>query len=297
MSTRKIKKHIDATKEIARITNVMYLLAAYQISKVRKRYKQACRYSKAILHFISIADANVKRKDLSLLTQRRVRNMLYVVISPNMGFCGGLPSMINRWAITSAEEQQNRVAQASGGKLPATRYLTVGKKGRDYLIRTNRNLVKAFTPTEPTWALAQEITQFILEAFHKEEIDAAFIVYARSGLETPQPVVEQLLPVSLSVATKQEPTNAHFFFFPKVDIIFPELVLHYLVSHIYGALLEGALSEYTARMVTMKQATNKAKEALDDLTVAYHRARQAQITTELLEITAAAEALRQQLFP
>lgn len=111
MSTREIKKHIRSTKEITRITNVLYLLAASRLSKARKRREQAHRYFKELLHLVSLVDANVKKKNISLLTQRPTRNMLYVVITPNLGFCGGLPSTINRWATTSAEEQQRRIAK------------------------------------------------------------------------------------------------------------------------------------------------------------------------------------------
>ncbi len=305
MSVREIKKHIRSTKEIARITNVLYLLAASRLSKVRKRREQAQRYFKELLHLVSLADANVKKKEISLLTRRPTRNMLYVVITPDMGYCGGLPSTLNRLATTSAEEQQSRLAKETGGKLPTIRYLTVGKKGRDYIIRTNRNLVKEYTKAEPTWELTREITQIIVEAFHKEEVDAVFIVYAKSNLEMPKPIVEQILPVSLSqislsVATEQEPvepvTDILYFYAPKLENIFPELVLHYLASLIYGALLEGAISEHTARMVAMKHAAKKAKETLDDLSVAYNVARQAQITGDLLEIMSAAEALREKLF-
>jgi len=232
---------------------------------------------------------------------------LYVIITPDRGFCGGLPSMINRWATASAEEQQTHLAKELGGKLPPIGYLIVGKKGRDYIIRTKRTLVKAFSNTEPTWALALEITQIIVESFLNEAVDAAFIVYAKSDLETPRLVEEQLVPVSLSqislaVATEQEPVEPAaadilYFYSPKLENIFPKLVHSYLVSHIYGALLEGTLSEHVTRMVAMQQATKKAKEALDDLTVAYHVARQAQITNDLLEIASAAEALQQEFFP
>ncbi len=144
-----------------------------------------------------------------------------------------------------------------------------------------------------------------MEAFHKEEVDAVFIVYAKSNLEMPKPIVEQILPVSLSqislsVATEQEPvepvTDILYFYAPKLESIFPELILHYLASLIYGALLEGAISEHTARMMAMKHAAKKAKETLDDLRVAYNVARQAQITGDLLEIISAAEALREKLF-
>ncbi len=307
MSTKKIKEHIRNTKEIVRITNVMFLLAASKLSKVRKRRQQARRYFKELLHLVSLANANVKKKEISLLMQRPTRNLLYVIITPDRGFCGDLPSKINRWATAAAEEQQTRLAKESGGKLPPIGYLTVGKKGRDYITRTNRTLVKAFSNTEPTWALALEVTQIIVEAFLNETVDAAFIVYAKSDLETPRPVVEQLVPVSLSqfslaVATEQEPVepaalDVLYFYAPKLENIFPKLVHSYLVSHIYGALLEGTLSEHTTRMVAMRQATKKAKEALDDLTVAYHVARQAQITNDLLEIISAAEAVQQELFP
>ena len=88
-----------------------------------------------------------------------------------------------------------------------------------------------------------------------------------------------------------------YFYAPKLEDIFPELVLRSLISQIYRTLLEGAISENTARMVSMKHAAKKAKETVDDLTVAYNQARQAQITKDLLEIISAAEALRQQLFP
>ena len=314
MSIREIKKHIHATKEIVRITNVMYLQAASKLSKVRKRREQAQRYFKEILHLVSFASANVKKKDIDLLTWRPTRTMLYVVITPDRGFCGGLPSTINRWATTSAEEQQNRMAKESSGILPTIRYLTVGKKGRDYITRTNRNLVKAFINTQPTWALAMEIAQISVEAFHKEEVDAVFIVYAQFNLKGPKPVVEQILPVSLSqinlpMATEREPIgpatgkkssfneNILYFYAPPLENIFPGLVLRYVICHVYGALLEGIISEQYARMVAMKDATKKAKETLDDLNVAYNVARQAQITSDLLEVISATEALGHQLFP
>ena len=307
MSTKKIKQHIRNTKEIVRITNVMFLLAASKLSKVRKRRQQARRYFKELLHLVSLANANVKKKEIGLLTQRPTRNLLYVIITPDRGFCGGLPSTINRWATAAAEERQTHLAKELGGKLPPIGYLIVGKKGRDYIIRTKRTLVKTFSNTEPTWALALEITQIIVEAFLNEEVDAAFIVYAKSDLETPRLVEEQLVPVSLSqitlaVATGQEPVEPAaadilYFYSPKLENIFPKLVHSYLVSHIFGALLEGTLSEHVTRMVAMQQATKKAKEALDDLTVAYHVARQAQITNDLLEIASAAEALQQEFFP
>jgi F-type H+-transporting ATPase subunit gamma len=321
MLTRDIKKHIRKTQEIVRITNVMYLLAASRMAKVRRHREQARFYFKEMGRLLALAHAHLKKQDLSLLTPRPARTLWYVVITPDQGFCGGLPSLINRWATTCAQEQQKRMAQQVGGKFPTIAYVTVGKKGSDYLKRTNQHLVQAFPHTELTWAFALQITQIILEAFDKEAVDAVFLVYARPDRETPQMVVEQLVPVSflpgsLGEATRQEAVaavtavtavtaatetprrlDAYTFFVPKVERIFPQLVFHFLVSHIYVALLEGVMSEYTARMVAMKQATAKAREALEDLTRAYNAARQAQITNELLEITSAAEALRQQLFP
>ncbi len=309
MSIKEIKKHIRATKEIARITNVMYLLAASRLSKARVRREYGRRYFKEILRLVTIANTHAKKKDSSLLIQRSIRNILYIVITPNQGFCGGLPSNINRLAVISAEEQQNRIAKETGGRPPTIGYLTVGKKGRDYFTRTNRNLMKEFTNAEPTWALAKEITQIIVEPFQREEFDAVFIVYARSDLTAPKPVVEQLLPINLSLVAEQEPLETTtdvnryseeyilYFFAPKVELIFPDLVLQYLVCQIYAALLEGAKSENTARMMAMKQATERAKEILDHLAAVYNVARQAKITEDLLEIVSAAEALREELFP
>ena len=309
MSIREIKKHIRTTKEIVRITNVMYLLAASRLSKERVRSKHGHRYFKEIQRLVTIAGTHAKKKDSNLLIQRPIRNMLYIVVTPNQGFCGGLPSEINRLAVISAEEQQNHIAMETGGKSPTLGYLTIGKKGRDYFTRTNRNLMKEFTNTEPTWSLAMEITQIIVELFQREDFDAVFIVYAQSDLTMTKPVVEKLLPINLSLVAEQVPLETAtgvdryseeyilYFFAPKVELIFPDLVLRYLVCQIYVALLEGAKSENIARMIAMKHATDRAKETLDQLAVVYNVARQAQITEDLLEIVSASEALREENFP
>jgi F-type H+-transporting ATPase subunit gamma len=309
MSTREIKKHIRTTKEIVRITNVMYLLAANRLSKVRVRCKHGLWYFNEIRRLVTIASTHAKKKDSNLLIQRPIRNMLYIVITPNQGFCGGLPSALNRLAVFSAEEQQSHIAKETGGIPPTIGYLTVGKKGRDYITRTRRNLIKEFTNTEPTWSLAMEITQIVVEPFQREECDAVFIVHAQSDLTMPEPIVEKLLPINLSLVAEQVPPRTTtevdryseeyilYFFAPKVELIFPDLVFRYLVCQIYVALLEGAKSENIARMIAMKQATDRAKETLNQLNVVYNFARQAQITEDLLEIMSAAEALRKEHFP
>ncbi len=287
----------------------MYLLAASRLSKERVRGAHGRRYFEEILRLLTIANTHAKKKDSSLLIQRPIRNMLYIVITPNQGFCGGLPSNINRLAVISAEEQQNHIAKETGEEPPTFRYLTVGKKGRDYFTRTSHNLLRVFINAEPTWALAMEITQIIVESFQREEIDTVFIIYARSNLMTPKPIVEQLLPVNLSLLAEQKPPETAidvdkyseeyilYFFAPEVELIFPHLILQYLVCQIYAALLEGAKSENTARMIAMKQATERAKETLNHLAAAYNVARQAQITADLLEIVSASEALREEFFP
>ena len=286
----------------------MYLLAANRLSKVRVRSNHGLRYFKEIQRLLTIASTHTKKKDSDLLLQRPIRNMLYIVVTPNQGFCGGLPSALNRLAVFSAEEQQNHIAKETGEIPPTIRYLTVGKKGRDYFTRTKRNLMKEFTNTEPTWSLAMEITQMVVGPFQREEFDAVFIVYAQSDLTMPQPIVEKLLPINLSLVTEQVSSRIAteidsyseeyilYFFAPKVEIIFTDLVLRYLVSQIYIALLQGVKSENIARMIAMKYATDRAKKSLDQLNVVYNFARQARITEDLLEIMSAAEALREEHF-
>ncbi len=287
----------------------MYLLAASRLSKDKIRSNHGHWYFKEIQRLLNIVDTHAKKRDSNLLVQRPIRSMLYIVITPNQGFCGGLPSALNRLAVISAEEQQIHIAKETGEIPPTIRYLVVGKKGHDFFTRTQHNLLKEFTNVESLWSLALEISQIVTELFQREEIDAVFIVYAQSELTTPKPFVEQLLPISLPLVTDQVPkitgtdgdeySNDYilYFFAPKVELIFPYLVLQYLVCKIYVALLEGAKSENIARMVAMKHATEKAKEMLDQLNVVYNIARQAQITEDLLEIVSAAEALREEHFP
>jgi len=287
----------------------MYLLAVSRLSKERIRSKHGHWYFMEIQRLLKLAETHAKKKDSNLLVERPIRSMLYIVITPNQGFCGGLPSALNRLAVASAEEQQIHIAKETGGIPPTIRYLTVGKKGRDFFTRTQRNLIKEFTSVESLWSLAIEITQIVTELFQREEIDAVFIVYAQSELAIPEPIVEQLLPINLPLVTDRVPEITGtdrdeyskdyilYFFAPKVELIFPDLVLRYLVCKIYIALLEGAKSENIARMIAMKHATEKAKEMLDQLNVVYNVARQAQITEDLLEIVSAAEALREERFP
>ena len=308
MTIREIKKHIRATKEIVRITNVLYLLAASRLSKEKVRSIHGLWYFKEIQRLLTIATTHTKKKDSTLLIQRPIRNMLYIVVTPNQGFCGGLPSALNRLAVFSAEEWQNHIAKETDGIPPTVGYITVGKKGRDYFTRTNRTLLKEFANTEPVWSLAMEITQIVVELFQKEEIDAVFLVYAQSESMVPKPIVEKLLPTNLSMIAEQVSTKTAtdtdtyseeyilYFFAPKVELIFPDLVSQYLVCQVYIALLEGVKSEHTARLIAMKHATDKAKEVLNQLTAAYNVARQAQITEDLLEIVSAAEALRESTF-
>ncbi len=286
----------------------MYLLAASRLSKEKVRSELGHRYFKEILRLLTIANTHSKKKDASLLQQRPIQNMLYIVITPNQGFCGGLPSNINRLAVFSAEEQQNHITEDTGRNPPTVGYITVGKKGRDFFTRTNRKLLRTYINAEPTWALASELTHIIVELFQREDFDAVFIVYAHSDLLISKPVVEQLLPVNPSLLQAQIPPDTAidedryseeyilYFFAPRVELIFPRLILQYLVCQIYVALLEGAKSENNARMIAMKQATERAKETLDHLTVVYNVARQAQITADLLEIVSASEALREEFF-
>ncbi len=185
----------------------MYLLAVSKLSKERVRIKHGLRYFTEIQRLVTIANTHTKKKDSNLLIQRPIRNMLYIVVTPNQGFCGGLPSVLNCLAVFSAEEQQSHIAKETGGIPPTVGYFTVGKKGHDYFSRTNRPLLKEFAYTEPIWSLAMEITQIVVELFQKEEIDAVFLVYAQSESMTPKPIVEKLLPINLSMITEQVSTR------------------------------------------------------------------------------------------
>jgi F-type H+-transporting ATPase subunit gamma len=296
-STREIRRRIRTVKNIAQITRTFQMIASSRMRRAQERVQRARPYAEQIRELVSRL-ATVAGEDLgnevALLRSRPVKRVGLIVISPNRGFCGALPSNINRKAASTALEVQEEVQRAEGQR-PAVSFVAIGRKGRDFIVRTQQHLLAEFTQLSdnPSMNDASAVAQVAMDAFLSGEVDVVYLVYARFVSTTSQqPVAIQLLPVQPSQsAGSSERQRIDYIYEPDPRAIFEALLPRYVDVQVYLALLEARASEESARMVAMKNATDNANELVDDLTLAYNKARQASITTQILEVVAGAGEL------
>jgi F-type H+-transporting ATPase subunit gamma len=204
-----------------------------------------------------------------------------------------LPSNINRRTVSSVREVQGELAQ-QGGPTPEVDFIAVGRKGRDFILRSPYNLLADFTgySAQPTLGDATAISQVAMNAFVKGEVDVVYLVYAKFvNTVTQVPTVVKLLPVEPPTDEGDEKKNVEYIYEPDPQSLFEALLPRYVDLQIYQAILESLASQWSAQMVAMKNATDSARELLEDLNLTYNKARQASITTQILEVVSGAEAL------
>jgi F-type H+-transporting ATPase subunit gamma len=294
-SLREIRQRIKGTKNMAKITQAMQMVASSKMRRVQERVEQARPYSEQLCDLVSrLANASGDDLDneLALLKQRPVRNIGIILVTPDRGLCGALPSNINRYAALTVQQQQEKLVEQ--GRHPGLSYVGVGRKGRDFIVRTQQNLIAEFINygDRPSMNDASAIAQVAVDAFLKGEVDLVYLVYAKFvNTVTQQPTAIQLLPVQPPADQSESSTSTDYIYEPSPGEIFQALLPRYVDVQVYQALLEAVASEQSAKMVAMKNATDNANELVQDLTLTYNKARQAAITTQILEVVAGAEAL------
>ena len=298
-SIREIRQRIRSVKNTAKITKAMQMVASSKLRRSQERVEQARPFAEQIRDLVarlSTAASNNDDlgEDLALLKQRPVKNIGIVLISSDRGLSGALPSNINRQAGHTALDESNRLAE--NGQKPGVNFVAVGKKGRDFVLRTEQHLLAEFTDygDHPGMGDASAIAQVAMDAFLHGEVDVVFLIYAKFvNTATQTPVTVQLLPVRPpEVEEKEEKgAEAEYIYEPNEQELFKALLPRYVDVQIYQALLEAIASQYSAQMVAMKNATDNANDLVQDLTLTYNKVRQAAITTQILEVVAGAEAL------
>ncbi len=294
-SLREIRQRIRGTKNMAKITQAMQMVASSKMRRAQDRVEEARPYTeqlRALASRLANASGDDLENELALLKQRPVRNIGIIVITPDRGLCGALPSNINRYAALTAQQQQEKLIEQ--GHSPGISYIAVGRKGRDFIVRTQQNLIAEFVNygDRPAMNDASAIAQVAVDAFLKGEVDVVYLVYAKFiNTVAQQPTAVQLLPVQPPTEQKASNTHTDYIYEPSPREIFQALLPRYVDVQVYQTLLEAVASEQSARMVAMKNATDNANELVQDLTLTYNKARQAAITTQILEVVAGAEAL------
>ncbi len=292
---REIRQRIKGTKNMAKITQAKQMVASSKLRRAQQRVEEARPYSeqlRALVSRLANASSDDIDNELALLKQRPVHTIGIVLITPDRGLCGALPSNINRYAALTTQQQLDKLLEQ--GRHPAISYVGVGRKGRDFILRTQQNLVAEFTNygDRPSMNDASAIAQVAVDAFLKGEVDVVYLVYAKFiNTVTQQPTAIQLLPVQPPTEQKSVHRTTDYIYEPNPREIFQAILPRYVDVQVYQALLEAVASEQSASMVAMKNATDSANELVQDLTLTYNKARQAAITTQILEVVAGAEAL------
>ncbi len=294
-STREIKRRIGSIKNISQITRAMQMVASSKMRRAQDRVQQSRPYAgqlRAMVSRLARAGGADVGAGAALMAQRPVRKIGYVLITPDRGLCGALPSNINRRAASSVREVQAELSQQ--GEQANVDFVAVGRKGRDFVVRSPYNLLAEFTNygDRPGLNDASAIAQVAMDAFINGDIDVVYLVYPKFvNAVTQTPTVVKLLPVEPPTDEGDDKKNVEYIYEPDPQSLFEALLPRFVDLQVYQALLESLASQWSAQMVAMKNATDSAKELLEDLNLTYNKARQASITTQILEIVSGAEAL------
>ncbi len=280
---RLIRRRIWGVQNIAKITRAMEMIATSKMRRAQERGLAGRPYSEKIRQVIADLSAlpQTDRVLHPLLQRRPVARMVIVHITPDRGLCGGLNANINRRTASFILEQNISVT-----------LICVGRKGLDFMRRHGRDVRAEFTGLgdQPSLLDILAIPRIIIDDYTNGVIDAAYLAYAQFiSTMVQRPILQPILPVEPAVIPRAQ--NVDYIYEPGPDVVLEELLPRFVEMQIYHAILESIASEQSARMVAMRNATDNARELVEDLTLMYNKARQESITKELLDIVGGAAAL------
>lgn len=287
-STREIRRRIRSVRNMSQITRAMEMVAASKMRRAQDRVTSGRPYAERLRGVLAdLASLQLSAEDLAqfpLLQQRETHRTALIVVTPDRGLTGALNSNILR--------RTTQYIRNEAGSTPP-KVIAVGKKGRDFLNRTRQEVVAEFIQLgdRPSLDDIRPIVSVAVEEFLSGEVDAVHLLYPQFvNTLTQKPEVIQILPIERPEGDAAEAED--YIFEPSAKDVLNEILPRYVEVQVYQAVLETVASFYSAQMVAMRNATDNAKELVDDLDLAFNKARQAQITNEVAEISAGANAFR-----
>jgi len=289
-NTREIRRRIRSVENTAKITNAIQLVAASKMRRAQDRALQARPYAEkmqAVLGHLSGVAGDPETAH-PLLERRDVNETTVILITPDRGLCGGLIANLERH---TGEIVLGPDAGGSGD----ISMIPVGRKGGDYFQRFGIDFRASFQELGdyPGLAETQPISRIAIDDYTEGKVDRVLLVYASFVNTVSQvPVTVPILPVEPPASDEESSGETQYIFEPSPQEVLADLLPRYVDLLVYQAVLEAAASEQSARMVAMRNATDAANDMIADLTLVYNKARQEQITSELLDITGGVEALK-----
>ena len=288
-NTKDLRRRIKSIRNIGQLTKAMQMVAASKMRKAQNVALAGRPYSTLMNRVLVSLQQRTDSKLHPLLQVREVKKELVVVISTDKGLAGALNT--------------NLLREAANFDPNKTTYVVSGRKARQFLARTRRDIMADFELKDaPAFTETKEIGKFCVEKFLSGEVDKVSVLYSHFiNTVNQKPVVRTLLPIS-SFELPQAPTEGAtpqdsidpmigYLFEPTPEGVLDVMLPYYLHYQVFQMILDARASEHSARMVAMKNATDNAKQFIKDLTLEYNKMRQASITTELLEISTAQMAV------
>lgn len=297
---RDIKRRIKSVTSTGQITKAMELVASSKLRKARERMETYRPYFTAVSGVVSeILGTNSNISSEYVEGSREIKKTLYIVIAGDKGLCGGFnTNTFKMHAAIEAEKDTESIV------------IPVGLKSVDYFTKRNYNIYKSYQGIGETvtYSECKELSDEVIDLYRKGEIDEVYVIYTQFvSMISQQTTSARVLPISKadfdanmekltedseSVVGEGEPEWVEAVIFtPDQEDFFNLFVPQYVESMIYGGMVESYVSEQGSRRTAMENASDNAKEMIDQLTLFYNRARQAAITQEITEIVSGADAL------
>lgn len=284
---KEIRTKIASVRNTQKITKAMEMVAASKMRKTQERMTASRPYSEAIRRVIShIAKGNIDYKH-PFLTPRTVKNVGYLVISTDRGLCGGLNVNLFKTVLNELKSQDDKGVHSRLG--------LVGNKAVSFFQSIGVDIKSQVTGLgdAPVMEDLVGIVNGMIKRYRDGDIDEVYVVYNRFiNTMSQKPTVQQLLPLPALADDHLESTGSwDYLYEPNPKVLLDSLLVRYLESQVYQAIVDNLASEQAARMVAMKAATDNAGNLINELQLVYNKARQASITNELNEIVAGAAAI------
>jgi F-type H+-transporting ATPase subunit gamma len=295
-STQDLKRRVRSISNTRKLTRAMELVASARLRRAAMRIEGMRAYADKMQELVAGTAKAAGAARMPLLDKREnIRTVGIVIVAGDRGLAGAFNAQVIRRSLALMRE-----AQAEGKEV---KFFTVGRKPSSTIRFRRLPLAESWTgfSDKPAYTDAQNIAHAVAEAYTSEEVDRVILVYnAFISALVQQVTVSDLLPISEEAlaggGADEEEASSHpldFFFEPEPRQILERLLPVYVETQLYRALLESAASFFGAQMTAMRNASKAAGELIDSLTLAMNRARQAEITQEILEVVAGADALTQ----
>jgi F-type H+-transporting ATPase subunit gamma len=286
-----IKRRIRSVQNTRKITKAFELVAAARLRRAQARIEAMRPYADRMMELMSeTARASTPARGLPLLQRREVRTAAVLALTGDRGLAGAFNSQILRQVFTVERRLRGEGVQG--------RWLVSGRKGASSLRFRRYEVDQAWIgfSDRPGYSDAQAIAHGVCELYAQGEVDSVILIYNHFVSPLVQRVREQeILPIPESLFEagddRDQALSGDFIYEPEAEEILERLLPVYVETELFRALLESAASEQGARMTAMRNASKNAGELIDSLTLAMNRARQAEITQEILEVVAGADAL------